>query len=270
MRGWWAKPEALSSSKSTPNSPGFEDGCFQKQKMKDSLSESLRQMRVGVVETFFLHSPDPATPLDETLEAIHELYQEGKSLRFGLSNFNVEELRRVHEICTTRKYILPTVFQGNYSAVARHVEEELLAVSRELHMSFWAYSPLAGGFLAKTPDYFRRRVNKGRWDPKSEVGELYNRLYNKRQLVGALDTWGAAADQAQCTRAALAYRWLKHHSMLHPKHGDAILMGASTVEQVAQTLQCLDDGPLPAEVVQVIDKIWERVKGESPLDRYHN
>lgn len=173
-------------------------------------------------------------------------------------------------MCRKKKYILPTVFQSNYSAVARHVEDELLAVTRELQMSFWAYSPLAGGFLAKTSVYFRSRISEGQWNPDSEVGKLYNRLYNKAQLVGALDTWGEAADKAQCTRAALAYRWLKHYWMLSPKHGDAIPMGASTVEQVAQTLECLDDGPLPTEVVYMVDEIWEMVKDVSPFDNYHN
>lgn len=227
-------------------------------------------MHTEVIETFFLHSPDPATPLEETLEAVQELYQEGKFRRFGLSNFNVEELRRVHEICAARQYVLPTVFQGNYSAVARHVEEELFPVVRELNMSFWAYSPLAGGFLAKTSDYFRNPINKGRWNPDTEVGKLYNHLYNKPHLIAALDTWGEAAERAQCTRAALAYRWVKHHSNLSAKHGDSLLMGASTVEQVSETLQCLNDGPLTPEVVQMIDGIWDTVKDESPFDNYHD
>lgn len=91
--------EAMLNTKS----PGFEDGCLEKQKIKDSLSESLQKMGIGVVETFFLHSPDPATPLEETLEAVHALYREGKFLRFGLSKFNVKELRRVHEICAAKK-----------------------------------------------------------------------------------------------------------------------------------------------------------------------
>lgn len=251
-------------------SPGFEDGCLAKQKVKDSLQESIEKMHLDFVETFFLHSPDPITPIEETLEAVQELYQEGKFKIFGLSNFDACELREAYDICLAKGYVLPTVFQGNYSAVARRAEEELLPLLRTLNMSFWAYSPLAGGFLAKTSDYFKSPVNKGRWNPNTEVGKLYNHLYNKPHLIAALDTWGEAAEKAQCTRAALAYRWIKYHTSLSADLGDAILMGASTVKQVSQTLDCLKDGPLIPEVVQIINEIWDTVKDEAPFDNFHD
>jgi aflatoxin B1 aldehyde reductase len=155
------------------------------------------------------------------------------------------------------------------------VEEELIPLVRELNMSFWAYSPLAGGFLAKTAEYFRSPINKGRWDPKTEVGKLYNHLYNRPDLVDALDTWGQAAEVEGCSRAALAYRWVRHHSAVGKStrgggDGDAILMGASTVEQVRQTLGYLEDGPLGDEVLRIIEGVWEKVKGEAPFDNYHD
>lgn len=249
--------------------PGFQNGCLQKQKVKASLAESLEKMHIDHIETFFLHSPDPATALEETLEAIQELYKERKFERFGLSNFNTDEVRRVHDICTAQGYVLPTVIQGNYSAVARHVEQDFFSLIRELKMSFWVYSPLAGGFLAKTSEYFRNPVNEGRWNPDTTVGKLYNHLYNKPHLVAALDTWGDAADKANCSRAALAYRWVKYHSCIDAAQGDCIIMGASTVDQVRETLECLNDGPLPSAVVQMIDGIWETVKDEAPFDNYH-
>lgn len=250
--------------------PGFKEGCLQKDSVRKSMAESLEKMHIDHVGTFFLHSPDPATPLEETLEAVHELYQQRKFGKFGLSNFNTEETRRVYDICAAQGYMLPTIVQGNYSAVARHVEEDFFALLRELKISFWVYSPLAGGFLAKTSEYFRNPINRGRWDPNSSVGKLYNHLYNKPHLVAALDTWGEAADKAHCTRAALAYRWVKYHSLVDAACGDCILMGASTVDQVTETLECLNDGPLPKEVVEMIDGIWEDVKDESPFDNYHD
>lgn len=181
------------------------------------------------VETYFLHSPDPAIPIVETLSAIQELYLTGKFKRFGLTNFDVEELDNVYNVCRERGYALPTVFQGNYSAVARQAESDLFPLLRKLNITFYVYSPLAGSFLAKSPEQFEAPI-EGRWDPSSEVGKLYNRLYNKPHLVAALKQWGEAADKAGCTRAALAYRWVRYHSSIKAQHGDAILTGASSKE----------------------------------------
>jgi len=219
-----------------------------KKAVYEAMRQSLRQIQLDQVETYFLHSPDPTTPIEETLSAIQELYLAGKFKRFGLSNFDAEKLENVYNVCRERGYVLPTVFHGNYSAVARHAESDLFPLLRKLNIAFYVYSPLAGGFLAKSPEQFEA-PNKGRWDPSSEIGKLYNRLYNRPQLVAALKQWGEAADKAGCTRAALAYRRVRYHSSIKAQHGDAILIGASSKEQLLQTLDCLEDGPLSQEVL---------------------
>lgn len=101
------------------------------------------------------------------------------------------------------------------------------------------------------------------------MGNLYNQLYNKPHLFAALKDWGEAAEKANTTRAALAYRWVLHYPTIKPELNDGIIMGASTVEQVRQTLECLRDVPLPQDVLPMIEKIWQNVKHEAPLDNYH-
>ena len=232
------------------------------------MKESLAKLGTDQAKTYFLHSPDPDTTLEETLEAIQELYKAGKFIKFGISNFNAEELQQLYDLSSSKGYVLPTVFQGNYSPIARHAQETLSPLLHKLHMSFYVYSPLAGGFLAKSTEQFQRDI-KGRWDKHSEVGKLYNGLYNKPHLVAALTKWGEIAEKVECTRAALAYRWVLHHSAVRAENGDRMIIGVSEVEQVRQTLDCLRDGPLPAEVLPAIEEIWETVKHEAPLDNYH-
>jgi len=140
---------------------------------------------------------------------------------------------------------------------------------RKLGMSFYVYSPLDGGFLAKSAEQFQHDI-AGRWDKDSKVGKLYNGLYNKPHLVAALTQWEEAAEKAKATTAALAYRWVLHHSAITPRHGDGMIVGASTVEQVQQTLSYINDGPLPQEVLPLIEDIWQTVKHEAPLDNYHS
>ena len=248
--------------------PVFQKGSLTKEKVLDSMRESLAMLKTNQMETFFLHSPDPDTPIEETLEAVQELYESRKFKRFGLSNFTAQDLEQIYSLCRKKGYVLPTVFQGNYSPVARHAEKDLIPLLRKLNIRFYVYSPLAGGFLAKSTEQFEAPI-KGRWDPHSEVGKLYNHQYNKPHLVAALKQWGEAAEKAGCTRAALAYRWVMYHSVVSGKYGDGLIFGASKLEQIGQTLDCFRDGPLPKDVLPLIEEIWQNVQDEAPFDNYH-
>jgi aflatoxin B1 aldehyde reductase len=70
---------------------------------------------MGMEEVDSLHSPDPASPISSTLEAIQKLYFEGKFKNFGVSNFLPAEIQAVYDYMSTHKYVLPTVYQDNYN-----------------------------------------------------------------------------------------------------------------------------------------------------------
>ena len=152
--------------------------------------------------------------------------------------------------------------------MGRHIEKDLFPVLRELKICFYAYSPSAGGFLVKSPETIRGG-GKGRWDPNSYAGQFYLRLYNKPSLVDALSEWEAIATEFGVSKAALAYRWVAHNSALSGGYGDGIIIGASKPEQLEQTLESISAGPLPDAAVNRIDKIWEKVQDEAPVDNYH-
>lgn len=221
------------------------------------------------METYYLQSPDDETPIEETVDAIQELYTQGKFKHFGISNYHTEDVQRIYDYAASKNYVLPSVFQGNYNALARRFDDTLLPLLRKLHMSFYAYSPMAGGFLAKSPEAFKSGGGQGRWDPKRPLGKTYQDRYNKPSLIAALSEWKAIANDAGITKAALAYRWVAWNSILSAEHGDAIIVGASPGKQLGETLKALEDGPLEAAVVEKIDRIWDLVKDEAPLDIYH-
>ena len=168
----------------------------------------------------------------------------------------------------SKNFVLPTVYQGNYNPVCRHIEKDLFPVLRELKICFFAYSPLAGGFLVKSPETIKNG-GSGRWDPTSYAGQLYHRLYNKRSLVKALSEWEAIATEFGASKAALAYRFVAYSSALRGGCGDGMIVGATKSEQLEQTLESINAGPLPDAAVKRIDKVWEMVKDEAPVDNYH-
>ncbi len=74
---------------------------------------------------------------------------------------------------------------------------------------------------------------------------------------------------AGCSRAALAYRWVRYNSILKPEHGDALILAASRVKQLEETLGDLEDGPLDEETARRVEGLWEMVKNDAPLDHFH-
>lgn len=136
-------------------------------------------------------------------------------------------------------------------------------------MAFYAYSPIAGGFLCKSPEVIINGKGTGRWNPKSPAGYSYLGYYNTPRQVQALVKWQEIAEEAGTSKAALAYRWVTYNSILKPEHGDGIIIGASEVQQLEETLKSLDQGPLPESVVTKISHIWELVKDEAHVDNYH-
>jgi aflatoxin B1 aldehyde reductase len=220
------------------------------------------------VDVLYFHAPDTRVPWEEQLAAANELYEQGAFKRLGLSNFTAEQVEEVYGIAKAKGYPLPTVYQGNYSAVARVSETLLFPTLRKLGISFYAYSPIAGGFLAKT----REQVEggHGRFDESTTLGQLYGSLYKRSSLLDALDIWNKIADDYGVSKAELAYRWVAYHSILSGERGDGIIFGAHKLAQLSQTVDYLRAGALPDTIVERIDRLWDGIKHEAPKDNFHN
>ena len=97
---------------------------------------------------------------------------------------------------------------------------------------------------------------------------MYNVLYGKESMYQALDEWGEIAKDAGISKAALSYRWIAYHSALKKEHGDGIIIGASRVSQLEETLKAIEAGPLDVNVAKRASDIWEKVKVDAPRDNW--
>ena len=108
---------------------------------------SLERLRTDHVDLYYLHKPDPATPIAETLGALDELVREGKVRAIGCSNFSADQLAEADRVARELGTARFVVVQNRYSLLERGDDEDVLPLCRELGISYIPYFPLASGLL---------------------------------------------------------------------------------------------------------------------------
>ncbi|KAI1089671.1 NADP-dependent oxidoreductase domain-containing protein [Rostrohypoxylon terebratum] len=223
-----------------------------------SISKSLEALKTSVVETMFLHVPDRQTPFEDTAKAMNDAYQQGKFKKFGLSNYTAAEVKRFIDICEEKGYNKPSVYQGHYNPLARGGEKELFPLLRKNNIAFYAYSPAAGGFFSGHSE------TSSRWKGDNDIARVYSMLYGKPPVQASIATVRDAVEKHGISGHEAALRWTVFHSNLDGKYGDAVLFGVSKIEQLHQTLDAIESGPLPADVADAITAIYATVEGSEP------
>ncbi|KAJ7058492.1 Aldo/keto reductase [Mycena amicta] len=230
--------------------------------LRKYLAMSLESLKTDTLDIFYLHGPDRQVPYEVTLKTVDELYKEGKFKRFGISNFMSWEVAEVVSICKANGYIQPTVYQGLYNSIHRGVEPELFPCLRKFGISFYAFNPLGGGFFTGRYTSMESVSEAGsRFDPEGQQGQSYRKRYWNEPHFAALAKLQPVIEKHQLTMAEVALRWMSHHSLLKREHGDAVIIGASSLAHIEQNLVDLEKGPLPEDVVEALNEAWLSVKG---------
>jgi aryl-alcohol dehydrogenase-like predicted oxidoreductase len=165
--------------------------------VKESCEGSLKRLETDIIDLYYLHRKDPATPIEETIGAMAGLVKEGKIRAIGLSEVSADTLRRAHTVHPV------TALQSEYSLWSRDPEEQILQVCKELGIAFVAYSPLGRGFLAgqikKFEDFAENDYR--RHSPRFQ-GENFTK---NLELVKKIES---IAKEKDCTASQLALAWV--------------------------------------------------------------
>jgi aryl-alcohol dehydrogenase-like predicted oxidoreductase len=126
---------------------GRDLGDGSAENVRSSIEGSLERLRTDQVDLYYLHKPDPTTPIGETLGALDELVRDGRVRAIGCSNFSAEQLAEADRVARENGTARFTVLQNHYSLLERGDDADVLPLCRELGVSYIPYFPLASGLL---------------------------------------------------------------------------------------------------------------------------
>ena len=225
--------------------------------LRNSVEGSLRRLGVDSIDLFYLHQPDRATPLHETLRTVAELVAEGKIGALGVSNFAAWQIADVIHVAREVGAPQPVVAQQLYNLVARRVEEEYVEFASAHDVHTMVYNPLGGGLLTGRHS-FDAKPTEGRYGD-SKLAAMYTQRYWDRQLFDAIEELSRIAADSGITLAELSLRWLAYRDGV-----GSTLLGGSKVEQLRANIAAVANGPLPADVVEACDAVGTGLRGPMP------
>ena len=201
--------------------------------------QSLKRLGTDYIDLYQIHWPDPTTPIDETMEAVQRLIEQGKVRAAGVCNYDASQASEA------ASSLLLASDQVPYSMVKRNIEEELVPWCRDNDVSILAYSPLQRGLLTGkvTPGY---KFNAGDTRPFSH----YFSEENLVRINGFLDDLKPIAEAHDASLTQLVIRWTLQQPGI-----TVALVGARNRAQVLDNAGALDFELSDEEIRQINDKL---------------
>jgi L-glyceraldehyde 3-phosphate reductase len=209
-----------------------------------SLDQSLMRMGLDYVDIYYSHRPDPETPIEETMGALHQAVRSGKAIYPGISNYDPEQTAKACKIL--REMGSPCIIhQPKYSMLVRDPEEGLLDRLEKEGVGCIPFSPLAQGIL--TDKYLKgipadSRAGRGHGFLKSSA--------IAPELVKKVEKLNNLAKQRGQSLAQMALSWV-----LRDERITSVLIGASSVSQLLDSIGCLENREFTNEELARIDQI---------------
>ncbi len=219
----------------------------------DACHAALQRLQVDYLDLYFCHRPDPRTPIEETVRAMHHLIQQGKVMYWGTSEWSAVQIMEAHAVAGVHHLTPPTMEQPQYNMLTRdRVEAEYRHVYRSVGLGTTIWSPLASGILTNKyaegiPSGSRLDLEGFEWLRDRFTDEEGKRKIEKTRKVAAI------AAELGTTSAKLAIAWcLKNPNV------STVILGASRTSQLEENLGALEVLPM------LTDEVMENL--EAALD----
>lgn len=212
-----------------------------------SLDQSLRRMNLDYVDIFYSHRYDPDTPLEETLQALVDIVRRGKALYAGISRWPLEAAQTAYDYLAARD-VPCLIYQGRYNMLDREVETSgVLAQAAACGVGFTAFSPLAQGLLTNRYLDGVPADSRAARDTSLKQNSITSGLLAKLRALNEV-----AAKRGQ-SLAQMSLSWVLKDDAVA-----SVIVGSSSVDQLADSLRCLDNLYFsPAELAEIDSIIGE-------------
>jgi voltage-dependent potassium channel beta subunit len=216
--------------------------------LMQAIDGSLKRLQLDHVDLVYCHRPDPETPIEETVWAMHDMIRQGKALYWGTSEWSAAEIYAAWLIADKHHLHKPVMEQPQYNLFHRErVEQEYARLYEDIGLGTTTWSPLSSGLLTGK---YNNGIPPGSRGTLKGYEWLAERLADEAKLrkVRAL---GPIAGDLGCTLAQLALAWC-----LKNPHVSTVITGASRPAQVVENMNALDVVPkLDAGVMARIDAV---------------
>ncbi|MEU0497574.1 aldo/keto reductase [Mycobacterium sp. NPDC006124] len=225
--------------------------------LRASVEGSLARLGTDHVELFYLHQPDRATPIGETLSAVADLMGEGKVGALGVSNFAAWQIAEINHLADDLGMPRPVVAQQLYNLLARRIEDEYVEFARVTGLATMVYNPLGGGLLTGRHSFDDEPAD-GRFGD-SRLAQMYKQRYWNTAIFEGIEQLTLIAEKADVPLTELALRWLVSSPAAGP-----LLLGGSKVEHLRANIAAVAKGPLERDVVDACDDVGAALRGPMP------
>jgi voltage-dependent potassium channel beta subunit len=228
-----------------PNQTGLS-----RKHLTEACHEALKRLQTDYLDLYYCHRPDKTTPIEEVVQTMNTLIQQGKILYWGTSEWSGVEIMEAHRVAAAQHLIGPSVEQPQYNLFERaKMENEYLEIFKNVGMGTTIWSPLAAGLLTGKyndgiPEGSRFQLEGFEW--LRDRWLMQDRI-KKVQLLGAM------AKALKVSTASLSIAWC----IKNPNVSTAIL-GATNKAQLVDNLTAIDTAALlTAEMMEQIENIVE-------------
>lgn len=224
--------------------PGPYGNWGSRKHLMASLDQSLKRMNLDYVDVFYSHRYDPDTPLEETLQALVDIVRKGKALYVGLSKYPLDAYLFACRYLKERD-VPCLLYQGRYSMLVREPESQgILDAVKENGSGFVAFSPLAQGLLTN------RYLNGIPDDSRIARGGFLKKEALTPEVLGKIQALNERAAMRGQSLAEMALAWLLKNETV-----TSVIVGASSVEQLGDSLKTLNHLSFEEEELHAIEKI---------------
>jgi voltage-dependent potassium channel beta subunit len=225
-----------------------EKNTLNRKYLMQAIDGSLSRLSLDYVDLVFCHRPDPNTPIEETVWAMHDMVSSGRATYWGTSEWNATDIRAAWEIAERHHLHKPVMEQPQYNLFHRQrVEREYARLYADIGLGLTTWSPLASGLLTGK---YRDGIPAGSRGTLDNYAFLRERLLDpaRNNIVGEL---AKVADELGCSLAQLALAWCLKNTNV-----STVITGASRAAQVRENMRATEIAALlDAQVLQLIDSI---------------